>query len=392
MTRHIPASIALVCCFLLAIPIASALISARAASASKHFVYFGTYTDHGSQGLYVSAFDASSGTLASPALAVAAANPTFLVVAPSRRFLYAINELDQFRGQPVGAVSAYSIDSASGKLTLLNQVSSLGPGPAFIGLDQGAKFLLVANYSGGSVAVFRLLPDGRIGESTAFVQHHGSSVNTERQEGPHAHATAMSPDNRFVLVADLGIDQLVVYPFDASHGTLGQAQVVKTEAGAGPRHLTFAASGKFLYVINEMASTVTVYSYHPADGALTPIEKVALLPTGFTGISTAAEVVIHPSGKFLYASNRGDDSVAVFGVDPNQGTLTLIEHVKTGGKTPRSFAIDPSGEWLIAANQDSSNVFTFRINRESGRLTSTGYSIEVSSPAMVDFVTLEGRK
>jgi 6-phosphogluconolactonase len=368
------------------------VIVARAAGPAGCLVYIGTYTEHGSQGIYVCDFDPASGHLSSPRLAAEISQPSFLAAATSQKFLYAVNELDQFNGQPTGAVSAFSIDSATGKLALLNQVSSRDSGPAFIALDRSGHYVLVANYTLGSVAVFPLLPNGSIGESTAFVRHQGSSVNYDRQAGPHAHAILMSPDNRFAIVADLGLDKLLVYPFDASRGTLGKPHSVMTDPGSGPRHLTFSASGKIVYVINEMGSTVVAYSYHPSDGAMAPTQKVSLLPGQFPGESTAAEVVLHPSGKFLYGSNRGDDSIAVFGVDPKTGTLTSIERVPTGGKTPRSFAIDPSGEWLVAANQDSNSVVVFRVNKESGRLTATGQSIEVNSPAMVDFVALSGGK
>ena len=370
----------------------AAAIFVHAAAPAKYLVYIGTYTDHGSKGIYVCRFDPSHGRLTAPKLATETSEPSFLAIAPSRRFLYAVNEFDHFNDQPTGALTAFSIDSATGKLTLLNQVSSRDSGPAFITLDRSGRYVLVANYTLGSVAVFPVLPDGSVGESTAFVRHQGSSVNPERQAGPHAHAILMSPDNRFAIVADLGLDQLLVYRFDASRGTLGQPRTIKTDPGVGPRHLVFAASGKIVYVINEMSSTVTVYSYHWSDGAMVPIQKVPLLPTKFAGESTAAEVMLSPSGRFLYGSNRGDDSIAVFGVDPETGTLAPIEHVPTGGKTPRSFAIDPSGEWLLAANQDSHSVVTFHINRESGRLTATGQSIEVNSPAMVDFVPLDGGK
>jgi 6-phosphogluconolactonase len=197
----------------------------------------------------------------------------------------------------------------------------------------------------------------------------------------------MSLDDRFAIVADLGLDQLLVYPFDASHGTLGAPRVIKTDPGIGPRHLTFSATGKLVYVINEMRSSVTVYSYNASDGAMAPIQSISSLPTSFHGKNTAAEVVLHPSGKFLYASNRGDDnSLAVFAVDLKNGALTLIEFVPTGGATPRNFAIDPTGKWLLAANQDSNNVVTFRINTESGRLTPVGKSVEVKSPTMLEFV------
>jgi 6-phosphogluconolactonase len=377
---------------LLLTPAVAAIVSVHAAPAILDFVYIGTYTEHGSEGIYVCEFDPSTGRLSSPVIAAKIPQPSFLAVAPGRQSLYAIEEIDQFNGQPAGAVSAFAMDSSTGELKPLNQVSSRGAGPAHIVLDRTGRFALVANYEGGSVTVFSLLPDGKIGEPTAFVQHKGSSVNHERQQGPHAHAFAMSPDNRFAIVADLGLDQLLVYPFDASRGSLGQPRIVKTDPGAGPRHLTFDNSGRFVYVINEMGSTIAVYSYDPRDGAMAPLQTVSSLPAHFAAKNGAAEIALHPSGRFLYVSNRGDDTLAVFAVDPSKGLLSLIERVPTRGKTPRHFAIDPSGEWLLAANQDSNSVVTFRINTESGRLTPTGESVEVGSPAMLDFVPLERRK
>lgn len=379
--------------FLAAVLTLTAFTSAHATGATKERVYIGTYTEHGSKGIYVCEFDPSTGTLTPPELAAATADPSFLVVSPDRRFLYAINETDHFNGQPAGGVSAFSIAPATGKLTLLNQVSSLAPGPAYITLDRSGHYVLVANYDEGSVAVYRIMPDGKIGDSTAFVRHYGSSVNAERQKGPHAHSIAMSSDNRFAIVADLGLDELIVYPLDASQGTLGTPRVIKTDPGVGPRHLTLASSGKFVYVINELKSSLTVYSYNASDGAMTPLQKISTLPNNFHGENTAAEVVLDPTEKFLYASNRGDDnSIAVFAVDPKKGTLTAIEYVPTGGKTPRNFAIDPSGQWLLAANQDSNNIVAFRINAKSGRLTPAGKSIEVNSPTIVDFVPLIAEK
>lgn len=371
----------------------AAFTAAHAAGATKDRVYVGTYTEHGSRGIYVCEFDPASGSLTPPELAAATVDPSFLAVSADHRFLYAINETDHFNGQPTGGVSAFSIAPATGKLTLLNQVSSLAPGPAYISLDRSRHYALVANYDEGSVAVYHVLADGKIGDSTAFVRHYGSSVNAERQKGPHAHSIAMSPDNRFAVVADLGLDELIVYPFNAAQGTLGTPRVIKTDPGVGPRHLTLASSGKFVYVINEMQSSLTVYSYDASDGAMAPLQKISTLPSSFHGENTAAEVVLDPAGKFLYASNRGDDnSIAVFAVNPKKGTLTLIEYVPTGGKTPRNFAIDPSGHWLVAANQDSNNIVTLRINPKSGRLTAVGKSIEVDSPTIVDFVPLAGEK
>jgi 6-phosphogluconolactonase len=373
--------------FLLVFTIA-ATITVRAGADARYFVYVGTYTEHGSKGVYVYEFDRATGRLTSPALAAESSQPSFLAVTTDRKFLYAVNEITDFNGEPGGAVSAFSIDITTGKLKLLNQVSSRDPGPAFITLDGTGRYVLVANYDGGSVAVFHLLADGRIGESTGFVRHKGSGPNHERQEGPHAHAVVMSPDNHFAVVADLGLDELLVYPFDASRGTLGEARAIKTEPGAGPRHLIFSANGKFVYVINELSSTVTVYSYETRDGAMNPVQTISTLASGFTGANTAGEVALHPSGKVLYASNRGDDnSIAVFAVEPTKGTLTFVERVPTAGKTPRNFAIDPSGEWLLAANQDSNTIVTFRIDEKSGRLTVSGPTIEINSPTMVDFVS-----
>lgn len=379
--------------FLASVLVLAGFMSTQAATAVKDRVYIGTYTAHGSQGIYVCEFDPSNGTLTAPELAAATADPSFLAVSADHRFLYAINETDHFNGQPTGGVSAFAIAPATGKLTLLNQVSSLAPGPAYITLDRSGHYVLVANYDEGSVAVYRIQPDGNIGDSTAFVRHYGSSVNPDRQKGPHAHSIAMSADNRFAIVADLGLDELVVYPFNAEQGTLGAARAIKTDSGVGPRHLTLASSGKFVYVINEMQSSLTVYTYDASDGSMAPLQKISTLPSSFHGENTAAEVVLDPAGKFLYASNRGDNnSIAVFAVDSKRGTLTLVEFVPTRGKTPRNFAIDPSGEWLLAANQDSNNIVTFRINPKSGRLTPTGRLIEVNSPTIVDFVPWEAER
>jgi 6-phosphogluconolactonase len=383
--------------FCVSIPLFAALLPTHAVGRRKYFVYIGTYTQHGSQGIYVCEFDSASGRLSPPELAAESPSPSFLAVDSTRRFLYAVNETSQFQGQPSGAVSSFSLDSTTGKLAMLNQVSSHGAGPAFITLDQTGRYALVANYDGGSVAVFPILPDGKVGAATAFILHKGSSINRERQEAAHAHAIAMSPDNRFALVADLGMDQVLIYPFDVSHGTLGDARIFYAHPGDGPRHLIFSADGKFLYVINELSSTLTVYSYDALGGTISPIQNISTLPKGFTGASTAAEVALHPSGKFLYASNRGDDSIGddsivEFAVDRKKGTLSFVQDVSTQGKRPRHFAIDVTGEWLIVANQDSHTVIPFRIDDKTGHIAATGQSIEVNSPAMVEFVPAAGGK
>lgn len=378
-----------ICLFLLFLVMATPIL---AGGAVKYRVYFGTYTSNGSQGIYIANFDGSTGQLTSPALAAQTPQPSFLAITADHKYLYAINELDQFEGQPVGAVSAFAIDSSTGKLTLLNQVSSRGGGPAHITLDQTGRYLLVANYGGGSVAVFARNPDGSIGELTSFVRHVGSSVNPQRQQGPHSHCISVSPDNRFAVVADLGIDQLLEYPFDEKHGALGEARIVHTDPGVGPRHLVFSENGKFLYAINELASTVAVYSYDHRDGFMKPLQTISTLPANFKRENTGAEIALHPSGKFLYASNRGDDSITVFAVHGRKGTLTMVETVSTGGKTPRNFTLDPTGSWLLAGNQDSNTVVSFHVDKKTGRLTATGRPLQIYSPVMIVFVPRPVRK
>ena len=356
----------------------------------KYLVYVGTYTNHGSKGIYAFRLDSATGKLTSLGLAAETAEPSFLAVDSSGRFLYAANETANYNGQPTGAVSAFAIDPKTGKLSFLNEVSSRGEDPAHVALDRTDRYALVSNYTGGSAAVFPILKDGRLGEASWFVQHRGSSVNHERQKGPHAHAIALSPDNRFAVVADLGLDQLLVYGFDAAKGTLGaNPQVVTASPGAGPRHLVFSSDGRFLYAINELQCTVATYSYDSATGALHQLQTISTLPKGFRGSNAAAEIEIHPSGQFLFASNRGDDSIAVFAIDSITGTLTYVETRSTGGKTPRNFAIDPAGSWLIAANQDSDDIIVFRIDRKTGRLTPTGDLLQVPSPTCLTFVALQ---
>lgn len=356
------------------------------AAENNYLMYVGTYTGHGSQGIYAYRFNSSTGKFTELGLAAPSDQPSFLAVDPSGKFLYAINEIASYQGKPTGAATSFAINQRSGKLTKLNEVSSRDEGPAFIGLDRTSRFAIVANYTLGSVAVLPIMKGGKLGEATAFVQHKGSSVNPERQQGPHAHAGVFSPDNRFVIIADLGLDQLLVYPFNATNGTLGTPHIVKTHPGAGPRHLIFGTQGKFLYVINEIQSTIVVYSYDAAHGSLHALQTISSLPDDFKGKSTAAEIALAPSGRFLYASNRGDDSVVVFRRDEKDATLKLVEFDSTQGKTPRSFSLDPTGHWLIAADQDSNKLVVFRIDPDTGHLSLTNEAHEVSAPACVLFV------
>jgi 6-phosphogluconolactonase len=363
----------------------------RTATKNKYLVYVGTYTEKASKGIYALRFDPATDHLTSLGLAAETADPSFLAIDPTRRFLYAVNEVSQYEGRSSGGVSAFAIAPGTGKLTFLNEVASGGAGPCHLTVDKTGKYVLVANYGGGSLAVFPILSDGRLGKASAFVQHKGASINPQRQEGPHVHSVYMSPDNRFAISADLGLDEVFIYRFDAGKGTLTPniPPSATVASGAGPRHFAFHPNGKFGYVIDELQSTITEFSYVPASGALDLLQPVSTLPQDFKGESTAAEVEVHPSGKFLYASNRGLDSIAVFAINSRKGTLTLLAQVPTLGKTPRSFSIDPTGAYLFVANQDSDNVVQFRINPNTGLLAPTGQVLQVPSPVCVTFLAVE---
>jgi 6-phosphogluconolactonase len=358
------------------------------AAGAPYLIYVGTYTDKGSKGIYAYSFDPGTGESKVLGLAAETANPSFLAIDANGKYLYAVNEIDNFNGGHGGGVSAFAIDPGTGRLTLLQQVSSLGADPAHLSLDKTGRYLLVANYTSGNIAVFPVLGDGKLGSRTAFVQHAGSSINKERQAGPHAHEIQTSNNNQFVLTADLGLDELLVYRFDSNTGSLApnDPAFVKVSPGAGPRHFAMAPSGKFVYLVNEMASTVTVFGFAPSSGRLQDQQSISTLPADFKGENTTAEIEVDSHGKFLYASNRGDDSIAVFAINPRDGKLTFVERVPTGGKTPRHFTLDPTGTWLFAANQDSNSISIFRVNLDNGRLTPTSHTLQVSTPVCVVFV------
>jgi 6-phosphogluconolactonase len=357
----------------------------------RYLVYVGTYTDKDSKGIYAYRFDPASGESEPVGLAASTANPSFLAVDSNNKYLYAVNETDNFNGGHTGAVSAFAIDRNTGKLTLLQQVASLGADPAHLSLDHTGRYLLVANYTSGNIAAFPVEADGKLGARSAFVQHSGSSVNQERQTGPHAHEIQTSPDNQFVLTADLGLDELLVYRFDAKTGALtpGNPPFVKVSPGSGPRHFAIAPSGKFVYLVNEMSSTITVFSYSADSGRLKELQTISTLPQGFKGENTTAEIEVDAMGRFLYVSNRGDDSVETFAIDPHTGALSFVQRTPTGGKTPRHFTLDPTGKWLFAANQDSNTINIFAVDPASGRMTATSYTLQVSSPVCVVFVPLK---
>ena len=361
------------------------LVVLSTASAESLRVYMGTYTggQNGSKGIYRSMLDLQTGELSSPVLAAEARNPSFVEIHPSGKFLYAVSEAGA-----AGRVLAYAIDAATGDLTFLNEAPTGGAGPCHVNLDHAGKHVLVANYNSGSASVIPIRPDGGLGEPTGFVQHEGSSINPSRQKEPHAHSVNLSPDDRFVFIADLGLDKIMIYRLDGRTGKIAanDPPFAKVKAGAGPRHLAFHSDGKHAYVINELDSTITAFAFDAASGVLKEVQTVPTLPTGFDGRNGCAEVRVHPNGKFLYGSNRGHDSIAVYRIDPAEGTLTLVEHETADLKTPRNFNIDPTGKFCLVANQDGNSTVVFRIDPETGSLEPTGHKIAVSKPVCIRFL------
>jgi 6-phosphogluconolactonase len=386
MTRRFVASLLIIVAPLL---LSVGRTSGDNSKATQYFAFIGTYTAKtDSKGIYSFRFDSSTGRLTATALAAPAQDPSFVTVASNYKYLYAVNELSEFDGKKSGAVTSYSLDPKSGKLNQLNQVPSGGADPCYVSFDQTGKYLLVANYTGGSVSVFPVASNGRIGAASAFVQHIGSGPNKERQEGPHAHHIATSADNRFVFVVDLGLDEVVVYRFDPAKGSLtpNDPSFAKLAPGAGPRHMALHPNGKFAYVLNEVNSTVTAFAYDSKNGSFSALQTLSTIPKDFTAHNDTAEIVVHPSGKFLYASNRGRDSIAEFTIDPAKGTLMLAGNFPTQGKTPRNFALDPTGKFLLAANQESNNIVVFRIDQSTGALSFTGQVAQVPAPVDIVFV------
>ncbi|WP_373649716.1 lactonase family protein [Schlesneria sp. DSM 10557] len=362
---------------------------ANSADPEKFRVYFGTYSGELSKGIYVSTFDAATGKLSAPELAAEVKNASFLAIHPSRKNLYAVSEIADFEGKKQGGVSAFEIDSATGRLKLLNQQSSGGGGPCHLVTDAQGTNVLVANYGGGSVSVLPILADGKLSPASSTIQHQGSSVDKQRQEGPHAHSINLDPANKFAFAADLGLDKVLVYRFDGSKGllTANDPPAGVVAPGSGPRHFAFHPSGKYAFVNNEMTSTITSFAYDPAKGSLKEIHTLSTIPEPTPGNSTA-ETVVHPSGKFVYVSNRGHNSLAIYQCDPATGRLTALGHQSTGGKTPRNFNIDPTGSYVLAANQDTNNVTVLKIDAATGKLSPTGAAIEVGIPVCVKFVPL----
>lgn len=356
-------------------------------SGSSLLLYAGTYTRDVSAGIYGYRFDPTDGTAVELGLMAELRDPSFLALHPNGRFLYAVSETDDYDAAGSGSVASFAIDPVSGALTKLNQVSSRGGWPCHLSVDPSGRMLIVANYKGGSVASFPLAEDGTVGHAASFFQHDGSSVH-ERQQQAHAHSADFSPDGRFAFFSDLGLDQVKVYRADAQTGTLSPNDPphVEVDPGSGPRHFAQHPAGHFAYGLNELSSTISVYSLDAETGQLAVIGTEPTLPEDFTGENYTAEIFLHPAGNLLYASNRGHDSIAIFAVDDSTGALESRGRVSTRGEWPRNFQIDPSGSFLLAANQNSDSIEVFSIERSTGGLTPTGSDLEIDAPVCLLFV------
>lgn len=372
--------------FLSASLVALTFTPAASKPAGPHYLAFvGTYTEKtDSKGIYAFDFDAGTGELKLKGVAAETPNPSWVAVHPNGRFAYAANETG-----PRSTITAFAVDAKSAQLAQLNQQSALGADPCYLSFDKTGKYLFVANYSSGNVVVFPILPDGKLGEHTANVKDAGTlGPNKQRQEGPHAHWVQASPDNRFVFVSDLGLDALLSYRFDPTNGTLtpNNPPLAKLTPGAGPRHVAFSPNGKHVYVISELANTVTAFSYNADKGTLFETQILSTLPGGFTGRNDDAEISVDSTNKWLFASNRGHDTITVFAINPD-GTLHATGQYPTGGKEPRHFTLDPTGKFLLAENQNSNSIVVFRIDQATGSLTKVSQADKLPSPVCLAFLS-----
>ena len=375
----------------------------NAAKSDSLMMYVGTYTRREphvvgkSTGIQICTFDTTSGEITFVETMTGVVNPSFLTIHPSSRFLYAVSEMgERIEGKPAGGIAAFQINPENGTLTALNLQPSLGTGPCHLVVDATGQFVLATNYSSGGVVVLPIRPDGSLGTSTDFIQHEGSSVNPQRQQEPHPHSITLDPSNRYALVPDLGTDKVMIYAFDTENGKLkpNSAQPwARTKSGAGPRHLDFHPNQRFVFVGNELDSTVIAFEFDATRGTLREINTLSTLPAGYeesaSEKSWVADVHVHPSGKTVYVSNRGHDSIAIFDIDKESGKLTLAGHMSTKGIYPRNFAVDPNGNFLIAANQNSDDIYVFAIDAKSGGLAETAYSIEIPTPVCVKLLALD---
>ena len=358
---------------------------------ARYRAYIGTYTSTGpvprgrAEGIYVADFDAASGVLSEPQLAATAPNPSYIAIHPSGRLLYAVFELPTVGGRPAGAVGAFAIAPESGALTFINEQPTDGEDPCHLVVDRSGRYVLASNYTSGSVVVFPIEATGALAPRSAFVQHSGSGPNPRRQEGPHAHSVNVDPTGRYALVADLGLDRVVVYRLDPAAGTLTAVPSASGELapGSGPRHVAFHPTRPMVYVINELGSTLSVFAFNPNTGALTHLQTLPTIPPGYSGRNYCADVNILPDGSAVYGSNRGHESLAGYAINPENGLLTFLEHTPTGGREPRGFVVDSTGSFVLAGNQNTDTITVFAVDQATGRLRSTKRKVEVPSPVCI---------
>jgi 6-phosphogluconolactonase len=379
---------------MLGIALSNSLIDDKQEKGRELLLYVGTYTSGKSEGIYVYKFNLASGELTRHGVTKDVVNPSYLVIDARRKFLYAVNETTESGGKKSGAISAFAIDQKSGELKFINQQLSMGGAPCHLITTRDGKFVLTANYVGGNVAVLPVRADGGLGEAVEMKQHQGTGPNQRRQEAAHAHNIILDHSERFAFVCDLGIDKVMIYRFDKVSGKLtpNAQPFASLKPGAGPRHLTFHPHGRYAYVINELNSTITAFSYNKGQGTLSELQSVPTLPADFSGENSCADIHVHPSGGRLYGSNRGHDSIVVYAIDERTGKLNYLQHHPTGGHTPRNFAIDPTGKFLLMANQRTDNVTVAHIDALSGRLTPTGQSAEIPAPVCLKMIPMFSEK
>lgn len=374
-----------------AIALFAAVTIAQAAEGTKQRLYFGTYTQGSSEGIYTAELDLSTGDVSECRLVAKVTNPSFVAIHPSKKYLYAVGEIDNFEGKSQGGVYAYEISPETGDLKLLGSQSSVGAGPCHVSIHPSGSHVFAANYGGGSVCALPILQDGNIGPATGFVQHMGTGPDASRQKGPHAHSINPDQKGNYIFAADLGLDKVLIYKLDSTGKLVPNNPAAGTvPPGSGPRHFAFHPSGKYAYVINEMTMTITAYAYDAEKGSLEAIETVSTLPAGAEGKNfSTAEVQAHPSGKFVYGSNRGHNSISVFNVDETTGKLAFASNTQEGIDTPRNFGIDPTGKFAIVCNQGGKSAFVYKIDQKTGALTRTGKAIAIDSPVCVKFLAIE---
>jgi len=359
-------------------------LSAMAQSAPL-LLYTGCYSQRG-QGIGIYRVDPATGALTLVKVVAGMNNPAYLALDPRQRFLFSVDENPEYEGKPTGSVSAFAIDPSSGDLNFLNRQPSGGRGPAHLSVDPAGRYLLVANYGGGSSAALPIQPDGRLGTPVSVVKHQGPpGPKADRQKEPHAHMILPDPAGGFVMAPDLGLDRTLIFRFDSSSGKLTPSGFGQAQPGAGPRHMAFHPNRRWVFVINELDSTVTSFAYDSKQGALSPVQNISTLPEGYKGINHPAHILVAPSGRFLYGSNRGFDSIVIFSVNPDTGRLAFVGHQWTLGQTPRNFNLDPSGNFLYVGNQNSDNIAVFRVDRSSGKLASTGHFTAAGQPVCFVF-------